>query len=512
LEVKAIQPAFRAEYEVGRSEGKRFADWMATAWSDDPEPLGNPRPPAFPLDLLPPWLREYVSLVSDATATPADLAAMISLGMLSSVLAGRIKVKFKSGFEHLNSYTAVALESGTRKSSVLKLMDFPIRELQDKERQDSGPKLAKLKSNRTTLEAALRDAEKMAARAALKNGNEFAHLQQQAEELAVRLEKLPKPVKPLRFVADCTPEALGVLLHQHGEVMAVISSEGGLVVNILNGRYSDSPNIELLCAAYTGDSYPIHRIGREEIVLSEPVLSLCVAVQPSVIEREMIGNRHFDERGLLGRFWFSLPTSKMGHRPFATPDIDADDERKTLYGVNVKALTAYPHPILTLSPGADEQLHILFALIEPKLDPVVGELRHMAAWCNRAPASAVRLSGLLHCANEEGDEIQEATMKRARQLTTNYLLPHAKRAFAHAAADPRTEAARELLQYILAKNWQVFRGTRLHQGVRGQKRFKRRTAVDEGLETLERARWVKRIPWEKDEWHLHPRAEDFKDE
>jgi replicative DNA helicase len=57
-----------------------------------PAPLGAAGAvPAFPVEVLPGWLGEYVSAVATATQTPPDLAGMLALAVLATVAAGAVR-------------------------------------------------------------------------------------------------------------------------------------------------------------------------------------------------------------------------------------------------------------------------------------------------------------------------------------------------------------------------------------------------------------------------------------
>jgi replicative DNA helicase len=53
--------------------------------------------PAFPVEVLPGWLGEYVA-VATATQTPPDLAGMLSLAVLATVAAGAVEVELRPGW------------------------------------------------------------------------------------------------------------------------------------------------------------------------------------------------------------------------------------------------------------------------------------------------------------------------------------------------------------------------------------------------------------------------------
>ena len=82
--------------------------------------------PAFPVEVLPGWLGEYVAAVATATQTPPDLAGMLALAVLATVAAGAVEVQPRPGWrEPLCLFVAVGMDAGARKSSVFTALTRP---------------------------------------------------------------------------------------------------------------------------------------------------------------------------------------------------------------------------------------------------------------------------------------------------------------------------------------------------------------------------------------------------
>ena len=87
--------------------------------------------PAFPVEVLPGWLGEYVAAVATATQTPPDLAGMLALAVLATVAAGAVEVEPRPGWrEPLCLFVAVGMDAGTRKSSVFTALTRPVAEFE----------------------------------------------------------------------------------------------------------------------------------------------------------------------------------------------------------------------------------------------------------------------------------------------------------------------------------------------------------------------------------------------
>ena len=54
--------------------------------------------PAFPVEVLPGWLGDYVAAVATATQTPPDLAGMLALAVLATVAAGAVEIEPRPGW------------------------------------------------------------------------------------------------------------------------------------------------------------------------------------------------------------------------------------------------------------------------------------------------------------------------------------------------------------------------------------------------------------------------------
>jgi Bifunctional DNA primase/polymerase, N-terminal/Protein of unknown function (DUF3987)/Primase C terminal 1 (PriCT-1) len=117
-----------------------------------PAALDSPRP-EFPLEALPAKLRAFVEALSTATQTPADLAAMQVLSVLSSAALGCAVIECAPGWEEeLAIYSLTVLPSGERKSSVRKAAVAPLRKIERVAMDIARPRVAADRARRETLE------------------------------------------------------------------------------------------------------------------------------------------------------------------------------------------------------------------------------------------------------------------------------------------------------------------------------------------------------------------------
>jgi replicative DNA helicase len=408
--------------------------------------------PSFPLTALPGQLRRFVEAIAEETQTPPDLAGMLGLAVVATVLAKRVRVHVGDNwYEPLNLYTVVALPSGERKSAVFTMVVRPLERLETEKASEAQEAIREAEIRKKTAEAKANAAEK----AAINPGDDADAERLIAEAIAARGEsdRIKVPSVPRFLADDITQERLAGLLSEHGGRMAILSAEGG-IFEIMAGRYSKDgqPNIEVFLKGHSGDNLRVDRIGRPSEQVEGPALTLGLAVQPDVIVG-LAGARGFRGRGLIARILFSNPTSRVGSR-IIDPQ-PASKQVVTEYEAMIRGLAelvgddADPRTI-GLTDVARCALSAYRASLEPRLG-IGGDLHGIGDWANKLAGNAVRIAGLLHLARHgrEGLDrgIEKATMEQALALA-DYLIPHALAAHDLMGQDAETATAKKVLGWI----------------------------------------------------------------
>ncbi|KIL72342.1 YfjI family protein [Bacillus badius] len=438
--VKEVKNAERKkENQIEWQEPIQFDDYML---------------PPFPVDVFPKWLRNYVEGVAESTQTPIDAPGMAAISVLSTALTKRFYVRLTGEWsESLNTYTILALPPGNRKSSVFKALLEPIMHYEKDERERLAKEVSEQKAKLKAKQKRLEHLEKEYA----KDGNpttlnEIYALTNEIEGQIIL--SLP------RFITeDVTPEKLADLMAENNEKMALLSAEGGGIFSIMAGRYSSDgkANLEIFLKGFSGDYCAVDRIGRATIILIEPALTICLFLQPHVVQSVPVS---FLERGLMPRFLFSFPRSLVGYRKITPRVINA--EVKNQYLLNVKKLLylkAEEAVRLTLQNNARQAEEAFRGEIE-KMFLDGGELEEMKEWGSKLSGQIIRLAGLLHVAEhvqvltkdmpnieEIPKQIQEETIIKAQKLA-RYFIEHAKAAYGCIGADQGTQDAKYLLEVI----------------------------------------------------------------
>jgi len=418
---------------------------------EDPIPLtGRRERPQFPAHVFPTWLGEFVAAVAEETQTPVDLAGSVALAVLATAAGGRSVVQIRGNWrEPTNLYTVVALPPANRKSAVFALLTNPLYEAEKQLKTAMKPVIVEAE---LTARLAKEAADKAAAKAASADGDKRDDMVSTAVGLAQTADTLTVPAEPVLLADDSTPETVTSLMAEQGGRLSVMSAEGG-IFDIIAGRYSGAPNMEVFLKGHAGDRLRVNRQTRREYI-DAPALTIGLAVQPDVL-RDIGKVKGFEGRGLLARFLYSLPKSTVGEREIITDPIP--EEAAATYAARVIDLTLslaeWTDPaMIQLSPEADAALIAYQKRVEPQLKARGGKLGHISNWAGKLAGATARMAALLHLAEHLGEgyahPVPEATMNAAIELG-EYYTSHALAVFDVMGADPvlsRARAALDVLQ------------------------------------------------------------------
>lgn len=457
-----------------------------------PEPIGQPDLPAFPVDALPPVLANWVAEESEATQTPADMAALLSLAVCAATLAKRVTVEAWAGWsEPCNLYVAAILDPANRKSAVFADATWPLREVETKLRDDSAESVAEGLCDFRQAEKRLKKLESVAAENS--DATKRDEAKQEARELAKQLATWAKPEEPTLIVDDATSEKLAILMQANGERLASMSAEGG-VFDLMAGKYSSgATDINVYLMGHSGDTVSVHRVMRGPVKLDSPALTMALAIQPEVI-RGIAETPAFRGRGLLGRFLYAIPKSWIGRRKIATPPVS---EVVTL---------AYSHFIKSLAqiePGedgrprrvklSDDAVVVFKAFCESiEIELGSGSLETMKDWGGKLAGATLRIAAIIHCASYVGEagldhDIDAATLEAAQRIAL-WTIPHAAAALDLLAAskDEARDDAEYLLRWLRKDRPTEPTFDRRDAQRHGHRRFDRQPErLDAGLDLLE---------------------------
>ena len=461
-------------------------------WTELAAPTLSP----FPLDALPADVALFAEAVACQTQTPIDLAAIVALGVLSAAAVGAGAVDCGNWEEELGLYLMVALPSGDRKSAVLREVIRPLHTIERDWRQAAAAELRSQRGRKDTLESRRAklvkksgDADDLAER-----GEILIELEQVNEEL----DALGDPTAPRLLADDATPEVLGTLLSRHGQ-LAIFAAEAALIDNLI-GRYDGkgSPNLHLVCHAYSGEPTRIDRRNRTEEWLERPLLAVTLTIQPHVM-RALIEHPIARSQGLVGRFALVLPESDLGRRETNPPAVPG--ELRARWDTLVRRLFTLHHSldlenadkrdkrgVLSLL-SANPQLRVcslslssrsksLLSALRDELEPrhlEGGDLRPVADWTARHAGRIARIAALLHLVEQHpAKPINDKTMRAALRIG-EYLLEHSL-----AALTQPDERLRKALRWLSRHDRNTVSQRDIHRGP-----MNKRGTADEAAELVQ---------------------------
>lgn len=458
-----------------------------------PEPVGIewPSVPAFPVDALPEPLRAWVIATADATQTPPDLSGMLALAACAGAVARRVEIVAGRGWvEPINLYVACLLDPANRKSAVFSAAMRPLRLIEAELVIEATPEVARAAADRRIKEAELKTLERKAA-------SGCGESRRDAGNLAAELSSEPVAALPKLLVDDATAEAIEMQLASQGGRMVVAGCEGGLF-DVMAGRYSSGVgNLDCFLKGHAGDDLRVDRVTRGSIMVPRCCLTLAYAVQPDVV-RSMAEKPSFRGRGLIGRFMYSVPVSRLGLRaidPEPVPVVIAER-----YEELIRRLAAVPSADepweIELSHDASARFHAWQAEVESWLGDG-GRLFELRDWGGKLCGLTARLAAILHLVESEREDpwnepVRLSVIESAIVLA-RWAVPHAEAVIRlMLGAGAGLDDAAYVLRWIRDRGLKEF--SRRDAGQHGRSRFdKEPERLKDALEVLADRGWIRRI-------------------
>ena len=375
--------------------------------------------PAFPIDALPETFRMFSEELSKSLSVDPAMTSVLMLAALSAALSGKYVVHpGSSQFENLNIYAVTIAEPSERKSPVFRQVIAPLFAWEKRENERRAPEIADANAQQTVLVGEIKGLQKKS-----ENPNSSpADREEIAQQLSTAQQELNQSKTVHKCVLTCndsTPEAIGMLLSQQGERLAILSDEGGIFGEIA-GRYSKSntdPNMDIFLQGYDGGSVRVFRMSHEPLMLEHPLLTFGLMVQPKTLEH-VLGNDDFSGRGFLARFLMCCPPSQIGHRPCVVDEPEVSSLASETWAANMDALLSIQmpeHPIpIELSADANEVLRKYNDWVESRLPD---EPDGMKSWTGKLIGNTLRIAGLLHvwrwADDADKEDISSETLENA---------------------------------------------------------------------------------------------------
>jgi hypothetical protein len=426
-------------------------------------PLRAGAMPAFPTHIYPPDLARFIESAAYSVQVPADLIGMMMLAVFGSLVAKTIDVEITPTYhEQLSMMTCAIMPPASRKSAACSIVTKPLIRLDTEINNFERDAVRHYETQKGILQGKRQDLLKKLEHV------EDESAKSELENVDASLDSLEVVHKTTLWMDDATPEALVASMAENGGRMGILSPEGS-VFEMMAGRYSGKPNLDVYLKGHVGDTIRVNRKAASPearvITIERPALSIGIMVQPDVLS-SLSSKSIMTGRGLMARFLYAFPADLVGKRIVGTSDISAksiaDYERTVrIFGDwRQKRFPAdwEPHNI-RLTTEARQVYEEWAAEVERSLG--CGDLRVIREWGGKLVGATVRVAGLLHLlSNRDRVEpwtvgLNADTMRNAIEFG-KYCIPHAIAAHHEIHGDRQLEKALRLARWIQEKSERSF--------------------------------------------------------
>jgi hypothetical protein len=476
----------------------------------------------YPIDSLPPVLRNAVLEVHEATQAPLAMVACSAICATSAACQALIDVRRDEQLKGPVSLFFVVLgESGERKSTVDSFFIKPLKAFHQRGAEQSKQDLKKHNAAKAAWSAKCLAVEariKSKATGAAKAGNkdEGVSLAQLEEQLAQLHQEEPvAPLSPKLLITDITQEKLVQQLGSEWPSCALIAAEGGVV---FGGRSLSKENqlstLSTFDSLWSGEFVQSSRKTVDSFELDGVRMTLGLQIQPPVFW-EFVSNNPIARRiGFFARCLVAFPVSTQGNRLYKRQQASLP----ALQGLHEKlaALLAM-EPVMTdrrLTPEAIPlSQEAMGAWIETH-DTIERQLAeggnyiHVRDFGSKAAENVARLAAVFQIV-EPGPivSVSEENIRRASAVV-EWHMAEAKRCFSGAAisSDPIEKDARELLEWMIARAMATGLNTvpTSEIGHNGPKRLRLKEKRSPAIDALIERACIRKIP-DRSAYEINPR-------
>lgn len=383
----------------------------------------------YPLDALPPLIRNAVIEVRGFVKAPVALVAMSALAALSVAIQAHTDIQRDVKLEGpCGLFFCGIADSGERKSSLDNFFTQAMRDYQAREREKAKPLI---QAYETDLDAwkAKRGGVQEKIKALAKDGKPTNPLENQLHDLDRDKPKAPRV--PRLIYSDATPEALASNLVNGWPSGGIFSNEGGIV---LGGHAMNKDvamrNMARLNQLWDGKIAATDRVTSDGYGDTTARFTMSLQVQDPTL-RAFFDNTKGLARGtgFLARFLVAWPTSTMGTRMF-TPPPDGWPALAAFNG-RLTAILDRQAPVddngiltpamLTLSPDAKQCWIDFHNQIEAMLG-TGGELYDLRDVGSKSADNVVRMAALFHVFAGSVGPVDFDCVESSAQVNTWHLL------------------------------------------------------------------------------------------
>ncbi len=433
-------------------------DLVGPLWRD-PEPLTDHLVAyPYPVDALPPLLRDAVQEVHRFVQAPPALIVASALASLSLAVQGLVDVRRDAQLVGpVSIYLLSVADSGERKSTCDAIFARPLNEWELERRTAMAEEVVMAEAALAAFEAkkaGLLEAIKLRRR----KGQDTEEAEQQLRTLVAEAPRAA--LLPRLLYADATPEALTFSLANGWPSAAILSAEAGTVFGSHGmGQEAILRNLALLNMLWDGGTIAIDRRSKPSFRLRGRRLTFGLMVQPEAL-------RGFLERagtlprgtGFLARFLVAWPESTQGRRHYRqAPAVLPAVER---FSRRIRALLDEPMRTdeqgalaptsIALTPAAQAKWIDIHDCIEDELH-AAGEFKDIRDVASKAAENIARLAALFHVLQSGPSGVVDVPSIEAATTVVTWHLGEARRLLGALEESPLLAATVRLDTWLRAE-------------------------------------------------------------
>jgi hypothetical protein len=242
---------------------------------------------SFPLEALPPILRQYVIEQAAALPVPIDLIAIPAIVAAGAAIGRTREIQLKDGWiEHASIYAAIVSTTGSLKTPALSKTTEPLRKRQKQYLDDYKDALQQYEADLATYSKALN-----------------AYKSDKAGDIPM---KPTPPILRRTWTADVTIEKLAGILAENPRGVSILRDELTAWVKSMNQyRGGKGADKQFYLSAWSGTPVAVDRQGKEGIFISRPFLSVAGCITPDGLAA--LNDEESGEDGFIQRVLFAYP-------------------------------------------------------------------------------------------------------------------------------------------------------------------------------------------------------------
>lgn len=377
----------------------------------------------FPTFFLPPLLRESVLETDRAAQAPESLIASAHLSAASLACQHFLRVRRPGGQEGPVSLSFIDIvPSGERKTTVHKDIFQPIIDFQREEEMRMLPQLDNYHLALSEWETEIRALYRKKS-GLKKSGKSTQDIEDEIDQMLKEKPKRPKGFKLL--MQDATAEAVAQRLHEEHPTAAIVSAEGGIVLESALFR-----SLGIFNSLWSNEDLEIVRRTKETLKIISPNFGVTIAVQEDVIKKFLKRKgSEIHNSGFMSRFLVSRAVPKRGSRFITGEDFprSVSNEFKARITEILKTTHIFDEPpskyVMEYEPAAYKPWIDFFNETELAQAPG-GSLADIPEAASKIGEQAARISAVLQYFEHGPSPINVLNAERGINIARGHLMQH----------------------------------------------------------------------------------------